>query len=264
MRQAPRYPIESVDHALILIEILRDFGSIRLTTVARELGVSASTAHRLMAMLVYRGYAEQDASRRYIPGPALGLAPAQVPGTSALRQALLPHLQLLSERSAETANLMVLSDVEVRFLATVEGPQPLKVGDRQGVALPARHASGGKALLAALEPPEVERRFRKAAERTSVSFDERDYARLRAELEVVRSRGFAANFEGTEEGISAVGMAIRDATGSVVAAISASVPQSRFRAAVNAGLIGHVLHTGRDCERQLRDSPDTIAVDGIR
>lgn len=38
MRQAPRYPIESVDHALILIEILRDFGSIRLTTVARELG----------------------------------------------------------------------------------------------------------------------------------------------------------------------------------------------------------------------------------
>lgn len=85
-----------MDHALTLMEMVRDYGRVRISVAARLLGVSVSTAHRLMAMLVYRGYAVQDASRRYIPGPALGLPPVGVPWTAELRHRSYPHLEMLA------------------------------------------------------------------------------------------------------------------------------------------------------------------------
>ena len=42
-----------------------------------ELGIAPSTAHRLLAMLVYRGFAVQDEKRMYHPGPAMGAGPAE-------------------------------------------------------------------------------------------------------------------------------------------------------------------------------------------
>lgn len=246
--------MESVDHALSLLELLRDFGAIRLSTAARELEISVSTAHRLMAMLVYRGYADQDASRRYVPGPALGLPPVHVAGTSELRDVLWPHLRYLAESSGETANLMVLSGIDVRFLASVESERPLRVGGRQGVSLPAAQASGGKALLAELDPQDLELRFRRAAETASRRFDAEGHARLMRELALVRARGFAANFEGTEEGISAVGVAVHNSAGRAVAAISASVPQSRFRDAVEVGLVAQVLSARERCAAGLAET----------
>ncbi|WP_284978657.1 helix-turn-helix domain-containing protein [Arthrobacter sp. fls2-241-R2A-200] len=52
-RRKPTYSIEAVDNALQLLQLLRDVGSLRLKDAAAELGVAPSTAHRLLAMLVY-------------------------------------------------------------------------------------------------------------------------------------------------------------------------------------------------------------------
>lgn len=235
------------------MEMVRDFGRIRLSLAAEQLAVSVSTAHRLMAMLVYRGYAEQDASRRYVPGPAMGLPPTRMPWAAQLQRAAWPHLTALAQRTGETANLMVLSGVDIRFLASVESEHPLRIGDRQGVVLPARYASGGKALLATLEPADLEHRFRRHASTTGRRFDSRSFQQLSAELSVVRGRGFAANFEGTEEGISAVGVAVGDGA-ETVGALSVSVPQHRFREVIDRGLIEAVIRTREEFEVVLRHS----------
>jgi IclR family transcriptional regulator, acetate operon repressor len=70
--QKPAYLLESVDNALRLLQMLRDVGAVRLNQAATELGIARSTAHRLLAMLVYRGFAVQDEKRIYHPGPAMG------------------------------------------------------------------------------------------------------------------------------------------------------------------------------------------------
>ena len=68
---APQYPIESVDNALKLL-LLGEQPQIRLSEATRYLGVASSTAHRLLAMLTYRGFVRQDpVSKAYLPGPAL-------------------------------------------------------------------------------------------------------------------------------------------------------------------------------------------------
>src|SRR5260370_42210138 len=68
----PQYPIEAVDKAFLMLNLFRDEKQLRLADVRDTLGVTQSRAHRLMAMLVYHGFAAQDRlTRTYRPRPAL-------------------------------------------------------------------------------------------------------------------------------------------------------------------------------------------------
>ena len=60
----PQYPIESVDNALRLLLLFAEQPRIRLTDASSYLGVASSTAHRLLAMLQYRGFVRQEMPSR--------------------------------------------------------------------------------------------------------------------------------------------------------------------------------------------------------
>jgi IclR family acetate operon transcriptional repressor len=172
-------------------------------------------------MLVYRDFAEQDEDRRYLAGPVLRL-PARPEPVAVLRQAALPHLRTLMERSGETANLVVVVDVQARFVATVECPQILRVGDREGRTLPAHLSSAGRAVLATRSDAEVMDLYAGADSPVA------DVPALLRELHRVRRRGFAINDQRTEAGLTAIGCAILSATGPVAAGLSIAMPTARF------------------------------------
>jgi IclR family acetate operon transcriptional repressor len=220
VKNKPPYAIESVDHALHLAQLLQQEGELRVRDAAERLGVSASTAHRLLAMLVYRDFAEQGPDRRYRPGLVLRpTEPSQAPVVR-LRRLALPHLRALVEGVRETANLMVRVGSEIRFIATVECDQALRVGDRVGRVLPAHATSGGKVLLAEIPPAELTRLY--------ASRGEVDLTSLRRELSLVRKRAFAINDQKTETGLTAVGVAVRGPDVDAVAAVSLAMPTARF------------------------------------
>ena len=227
-REAPSYPIASVDHALRLIQLLRDSGPIRVADAADELGVAHSTAHRLLAMLVFRDFAIQDEERRYHPGAAVGQAPIAQEWTRRLRVLSRPHLEALSREAGETSNLMIRVGARVRFLLTVEATEGAPIGDRQGVILPAIYTAGGRAMLADLPDRSLEALLGGSrASRGGDALSERERARLRAELASVRRLGYARNFDDTELGLSAVGAAVRDGSGQVIAAVALAARSSR-------------------------------------
>ncbi|GAA4686028.1 IclR family transcriptional regulator [Frondihabitans cladoniiphilus] len=224
----PSYAITSVDHALRLIQMLRDVGQVRVSDAAVELDVAASTVHRLLAMLVYRGFAIKDDSHAYAPGPALGAAPALMPWTRLVRNACRPHMELLSDRVDETVNLMFRVGAKVRFLETVESTALLRIGNRTGSVLDANRASGGKALLAELGRSALERLYRSpAAELAGETLSEVEFAILLRELDQIGRDGFGRNDQETETGVSAIGFALHDATGSALAAFTISAPTVR-------------------------------------
>ncbi|MFJ6535069.1 IclR family transcriptional regulator [Paenarthrobacter sp. NPDC091711] len=255
-QKRPTYSIEAVDNALQLLQLLRDGGALRLKDAAAELGVAPSTAHRLLAMLVYRGFAVQDENRRYVPGPAMGVGPAGLSWTRQLRDLAQPHMELLSSRLDETVNLMVRVGTKVRFLATVEGSNVLRIGDRQGTVMRADKTSGGKAMLAELEPGMIEQLFRgHNAEIGGDTILASDYPAFLRELDSIRGNGFAANFEGTEEGVSALGMALHNRQGQVVGALSVATPATRFRKVFDAGLVAALRATCRQLEVDIAANP---------
>ena len=228
MKNKPPYAIESVDNALRILQTLRDSGEVRVSDVAAELGIARSTAHRLLAMLVYRDFAVQAEDRSYRPGPAIAAEPLRGEPALRLRQAMRPHMEVLCTQVAETINLVVLLGTQTRFLHTVESAQVLRVGDRQGTVLPAWKTSGGKALLAELSDAQLTALLRGANGRPPEGMTAAERRSLVNELRVVRDQGYAENIEESESGVCAVGLCLRDKTGDVVAALSVSAPSVRY------------------------------------
>jgi DNA-binding IclR family transcriptional regulator len=141
----PTYPIDSVDSALRLLQILHRDGELRVTSAARELGVAPSTAHRLLAMLVYRGFAVHQPDHSYRLGSPAGGDVTQAE-SERLVELCRPHMVRLCAATAESVNLMRRAGPSVVFLEAVESAQVLRVGP-VGTRMPARRPSG-------LSPPQ--------------------------------------------------------------------------------------------------------------
>jgi IclR family acetate operon transcriptional repressor len=223
VKNKPVYGIQSVDHALHLAALLAQEGPLRLSEAAERLGVARSTAHRLLAMLVYRDFAEQREDRRYAAGPVLRRSDAPEP-VAELRGIALPHLQALTARIDETTNLIVVVGDQARFVASAECAQVLRVGDRSGRVLPAHLASGGRAVLATLPEQQVRALYE--------GTDSPDVDAVVRDLRRVHRRGFVVNDQETETGVTAIGMAIPAQAGAGTAAraaLSIGLPTARYR-----------------------------------
>ncbi|MFJ7123259.1 IclR family transcriptional regulator [Streptomyces albogriseolus] len=227
LKTPPPYPIASVDHALRAATILQMEGGATVSEIAERLGVARSTAHRLLAMLVYRDFAVQDEDRTYRAGPVLELAAHSQSLVSRLRAAALPHLRRVVDLLDETANLIVRTMDTARFIASVECGQALRVGSREGMVFPAHRTTAGLLLLADLTDEELDEVY--AEERYRERPAERpDLGRLREELRRLRRNGFAVNQERSERGLVAVGVPVRDRDGTALAGLSVSMPGVRY------------------------------------
>jgi len=220
MRNQTPDGLRSVDSALLLATVLQQEGPLRVTDAAARLGVSASTAHRVLNALVFRDFAVQLPDRSYGPGKAMQLSPAAPDAVAQLRDAALPHMRGLVDRLRETVNLTILVDAAVRFVATVECGHVLRVGDRTGRSLPAHLSSGGKAMLATLSQAELEV--------VLANLEDDAAARLRHDLQGVRRRGYAVNDQRTEAGLTAVGVALPRMAGIPLASIALAMPTARY------------------------------------
>ena len=227
LKTPPPYAIASVDHALRAAAMLQLEDGLTISQVAERLGVARSTAHRLLAMLVYRDFAVQDDDRIYRAGPVLELAAHSQSQTSTLRAAALPYLHRLVDLLEETANLAVRAGDTVRFIASAECRQALRVGSREGMVFPAHRTTAGLLLLAELPETELDQVY--APERYRERPAERpDLALLRTELARIRRKGFAVNRERSERGLVAVGVAVRGPDGTAQAGLSVSMPGVRY------------------------------------
>ncbi|MFW0797496.1 IclR family transcriptional regulator [Gordonia sp. CPCC 205515] len=257
--ERPAYVIESVDNALRLLEVLRDVGEIRLSDAAVELGVANSTAHRLLAMLTYRGFAVQDERRLYHPGPALGAGPARQGWTRDFTDRSRPHLEALTDLTGETSNLVIRVGTQARFLDSVESAGMLRVGDRRGQVLDAHRTAGGRALLAELSETTLEQLYLlpDGEEPASDSPDPRlpraEFNRFHAEIRRVRNSGVGINLQQTEDGVAAFGMVVHNQNGLALGAITVAVPATRYEAHARGPLIGQLRRAVRETELDVAD-----------
>lgn len=222
----PSYAIASVDHALRLATVLQLEGALTVAEAADRLGVARSTAHRLLQMLVYRDFAAQEADRSYRAGPVLELAAHSRSDAARLRAAALPVLQRLVDILEESANLAVRVGATARFIASVESQQTLRVGSREGMVFPAHLTTAGLLQLADLDPDELAAVYEAAPFETRAS----DFKRLARKLSTVRHQGFAVNREGSERGVVAIGVPVRESGGRTIAGLSVSMPSVRYDA----------------------------------
>jgi IclR family acetate operon transcriptional repressor len=221
-------PIQSVDRAVAILEILARDGEAGVTEVARELGVHKSTASRLLAALDRRELVAQDSARGRF---RLGVGIVRLAGAASARldvvQESRPVCRALAEELGETVNLAILSSRDALYLDQAAGPAALSPHNWAGKRIPLHATSDGKVLLAYLPEAELAGHLATPLHRFT-EHTVTDPAELAKGLAEVRRHGFAAAVDELEPGLTAVAAPVRDAEGRVVASISASGPSFRI------------------------------------
>ena len=115
----------------------------------------------------------------------------------------------------------------MRFIASAECRQALRVSSREGMVFPAHRTTAGLIFLAELPESELEGIYaaRRYQDRPA---DRPDLASLRADLVRIRRKGFAVNRERSERGVVAIGVAVRDPDGTAQAGLAVSMPSVRY------------------------------------
>lgn len=247
----PQYPIDSVDNALRVLLLLGEQPSLRLTDVSRYLGVASSTAHRLLAMLQFRGFVRQDsATRSYVPGPTLDGLAFGVLRRLDVRTRARPVLERLNADLQETIHLGRLEGSEVHFIDSIESGRALRVGARLGRSMPAHCTSTGKALLAELTDEELLRLYpdEDLVQLTPNSIGSR--SELAKALVEIRAQGFARSREESEEGVTSLAVALHS-TRSPRLAINASVPVTRMNEDLQEAILGELSAAAEELDHLL-------------
>ena len=230
----PQYPIESVDNALRLILLFEDQQQIRLTEASSYLKVASSTAHRLMAMLQYRGFVRQNpTTRAYEPGPALSSIAFAIMGRLDVRGRARPVLERLNQEFGETVHLGRLEGQYVSFLDSIEGTRAVRVGSRVGRSLPAHTTSTGKAMLSQFGAEALRTRYPQEKLEAVTNKSVTSRSALEAALSIVRKQGYAVSDEESEEGVTSVAVPVSGVSG-VLYAVNVSVPKHRMTRALRA------------------------------
>lgn len=221
-----RYFVSTLARGMQVLEAFsRASPQLSLTQIASKVDLDKSTAFRILHTLEHLGYLERDAQTRLY---RLGLKPVQL-GLTALNsldlvQAAQPHLKALFGRCGQTTNMAVRDGHEIFYVARHRTQQVLNVGLEVGSRLPVWCTSMGKAQLIDLSPEELRDLLGDGAFPPAGPNALPDLAALMADLETVRTRGYALNDEELAVGVRSVAAPVYDGSNRVVAAVNVSVP----------------------------------------
>lgn len=208
--------------------------------VAQALSMPRSTTYRLLSRIVESGFLDvDDATGRFRLGIRLAALGALAQRSTTLQQAAHAELHRLSVEVNETATLMVLSGTQGLTTDVAESLQPLMVSGLLGGHLPLHASAGGKVLLAWM--PERERLAVVRGPLTPITARTiTDPNRLMAELEQVRTRGYAVVQGEWADQINAAAAPVWNYANEMIGAITVGGPQSRVTEARLAELAARV------------------------
>jgi DNA-binding IclR family transcriptional regulator len=222
--------VQSVDRALLVLEILAAAGQAGATEIAAELGVHKSTASRLIAALEARGFVEMASERgKYRLGYAIARLARASSGHLDLVKLSQDICDTLALAVGETVNLAILDGARIVNIVEAIGPEQITLRSWVGQSCPAYATSSGKVLLAGLDAAELRSRLGATLDSFTVNTVV-GLADLERELATARERGWASVAEELEVGLNAVSAPVYDAGSKIIAALSVSGPAYRLGA----------------------------------
>lgn len=223
-----------------------------VSRLASDVGVPASTAHRLLNTMVPAGFVTFDEeSRRYSLGLRVFELSHQVSLVETLSGLALPVMRRLTELSGEQTLMSVRRDLELVYLEKVEGRHQLQNNASVGGHGSLHCSSMGKALLAWLPDDEMEAVVSKLDLQRRTANTITSARRLIADLRKSRLRGYTTNEEETEIGVRSVAVPVLDPRGRPACAICITAPVFRSTREKLDGYVPVMKELIRDTEFRL-------------
>ncbi len=213
--------VPAVEKALTIFEMLAaSKKGLRLSEMARNMGLPRSSTHYVLLTLQRRGYLFRSGERRryMFTSKFFSLANSTLSGLS-IREQSRPLLRALMERTGLTVHMALLDQDELVLVERIAPPVPFQLATWVGKRMAGHCTGAGKALLAYLPEAILDR----VISHGLIRYNDNTIVspkKLREELAHVRQRGYALDDEEETIGLRCVGAPVLDATKWAIAAIS--------------------------------------------
>ena len=256
-------PRSGIARALAVIDaVSRSPRAQGVSMIARETGLSKAVAHRILRELVSGRFLRFDETTKgYLLGPgALSI------GLAAMRELDVPaiahrHLVTLSERTGETTTLSLRQGWSRVYVDQVLSSHEIRMSVALGTSHPLHAGSSSKAILAALPDGEVDdyvvhHRLDSVTDATITSADA-----LRAEIERIRTLGYAVSSGERQSGAASVAAPIYGAAGRPIGSVSVCGLQDMFTRIQSSSLGDQVVAAAAAVSADLGRGPSEGADD---
>jgi IclR family KDG regulon transcriptional repressor len=226
--------VPALARGLDILELFLDREVLSAPEVVRALGLPRTTVHELIGTLAERGWlvaVEGDSPRYRLGVRAFELGSVYLRSLD-LAESVRAVAHKLAADTGETVQAGVLDTDQVVYIARVDSIHPVRLVSTVGGRLPAHCTAVGKALLSGHTDQRLDELFPPGVELQGLTENSiRDPERLKAALVRIRRQGIAYEQRESNPEAACVAAGVRDRTGQVVAALSISVPTSRWSAA---------------------------------
>lgn len=202
----------------IMLEFEDGQRELRVSDLARRVGVTRNKAFRLIKTLESRGFLQRVGDHYRVGIRLLTLGQLAAKPIEVLQSAAQPELEALRQETGETVYVLATDGNEAVCVASIESAHYLRISVAVGLRRPLYAGAGQKMLLAGLDDKQVAQVVSRMGEAFTASTIT-DRTRLLAELEEIRRRGYSLSLGEVESGAGAVAAPIRDYSGQVIAAL---------------------------------------------
>ncbi|MDR1560519.1 MAG: IclR family transcriptional regulator [Clostridiales bacterium] len=219
--------------------------------IASFLSLPKSTVHRLLSSMLNLGYVEKTGSGTYRIGVKLvGIVSNHI-NSLELRTEARPVLTDLRAELGLAVYLGILDGFEVVYVEKLDIERNLRIYTQIGLRVPAYCSSLGKCLLSCLSGNELgyllqNNRLRRFTQNTIT-----DPAELKTCLRRVRTRGWAMDNSEYIPRSRCIGAPVYDYRGEMIAAVSASGPESLLSDERTESVADAVVRAGKEISRRL-------------
>ncbi len=260
---AVRPPAAAVDERYLVPALMRGLDILRglsgerrqatLSEIAELIGITRSSAYRLLYTLEHLGFVAYDASTKtYMLGAQVLQLGYGYLAARDLVEVAMPHLVRLRDRTGWSAHLGELHGRDVIYLARVATRRTVASTVHVGTRLPARLTAMGRVLLSGLTDGDVRNLYH---DEPSPPASAKAPTTLHGLVELIasdRANGFVVQNGAYEPGVASVAAPIRDITETIVAAVNISaISLFTNDAELNGPIKTEVLTTAEAISRDL-------------
>lgn len=219
--------VQSLERGLaVILAFNAENARLTLSGVAKATGLTRATARRFLLTLVELGYMRSDDRLFSLRPRVLELGYAYLSSLS-LPEIAQPAMERLVAQVRQACSISVLDGDEVVYVARVPASRIMTVSISVGTRFPAYATSMGRVLLAAQPEEWLDNYLERADLQPITAYTITDPRKLRTVLARVSEQGHALVDQELEEGLRSLAVPLRDANGSVIAAMNVSAHLSR-------------------------------------
>lgn len=224
--------VKSADRVLDIFELFGEVEAreLSLMDITRQLELPASSVFKILQNLVHRGYLDKDENGKTF---RLGYKIFQIGAKYAQQTNLTTEFQYMAGQIVSEVNeavyLAIRSDRNILYIAEKQSTHHVRFISHLGMKLPLHTTAMGKLFLSAMADDDVvqllsEQELGLLTDRT-IS----DLEKLVEQLQKIRRDGVAYSEGEAVQGIRCVAAPIYNANQELIAAMSISIPTTRWK-----------------------------------